>query len=245
MADITTLTPEMLALPQDVPEPKKKQVEEAPAPVEPAPAPIKKRERSERYVQARSMVDRTHQYGIEEAVELVKRTDYARFDSTLNMHINLRKEIKPLEVAMPHSTGKKVRVAILNDEVLEQIAAEEIEFDVLLAKPAMMSKLVKHARFLGPRGLMPNPKNGTVTTDPEAKKAELEKGVLQIKTEKKAPLIHVRVGKQSQSTEEIKDNIFAIIKAIGPNAVAKAVLAGTMSPGVRMDLTTLQAEAKK
>lgn len=237
MADIT-LTPELLALKQDLPEaPETDMIEETFE--DAAPAAPKGRQRSGRYVQARSMVDRTVEYPLEDAVELVKRVDYAKFDSTINLHLNLRKDIKPVEVAMPFSTGKSVRVAILDENVLAQIEAEQLDFDVLLTTPAMMGKLVKYARLLGPRGLMPNPKNGTVTTDPEAKKAELEKGVQQVKPEKKAPLVHVRVGKRSQATSEIAANIQAIVNAVGPMAITKATVTGTMSPGVRIALTSL------
>ena len=156
---------------------------------------------------ARSRVDRTKEYALEDAVNLLKQTSYSKFDGTVTAHLNLTREVNPVEVSFPHSTGKSLRVAIVNDEVLEQIANEVIEFDVLLATPAMMPKLAKHARFLGPRGLMPNPKNGTVTNDPESKMASLQSGSVVVRAEKKANLMHVRVGKINQPETELVENV--------------------------------------
>jgi len=167
---------------------------------------------------------------------LVKSTSYSGFDGTISAHLNLTKEINPVEVSFPHSTGKNIRVAIVDEEVLDKIAKEEIDFDVLLAKPAMMPKLTRYARFLGPRGLMPNPKNGTVTSDPEAKKASLLAGAVVIRAEKKAPLLHVRIGKVSQPENELQANLEALIKAINPVNIAKITLAATMGPGVKVQL---------
>jgi large subunit ribosomal protein L1 len=207
-------------------------VAEVAAPEAPA-APVK-RERSKSYVAARSMVDRTIAYELSEAVELVKRTAYTKFDGTLTLHLNLKKDLKPVDVAMPFSTGKTIRVAEITDEVIAQLEAGKIEFDILLATPDTMKKIVKFARLLGPRGLMPNPKNGTITTDPSIKRAELEKGSVNLKSEKKAPLVHVRVGKQKQATEEVVGNIEAIMRAVGPINILKATLAPTMGPGVKI-----------
>ncbi len=203
------------------------------APVAEVAAPVK-RERSKHYVAARSMVDRTISYDVADAVELVKRTSYTKFDGTITLHVNLKKDLKPVDVVMPFSTGKTVRVAEVTDEVISQLENGSIEFDVLLATPDTMKKIVKFARLLGPRGLMPNPKNGTVTTDPTAKRAELEKGSINLKSEKKAPLVHVRVGKQKQATQEVVENIETILRTIGANNILKATIAPTMGPGVKL-----------
>lgn len=202
---------------------------------EAAPAVKKERVRGRKYVEARGNVDRTISYPIEQAVELIKSTSYSNFDGTVTAHINLRKEMKPFDVNMPFSTGQSLRVAIANDEILAQLAEGVIEFDVLLTKPDMMGKLAKFARLLGPKGLMPNPKNGTVTSDPEAKKASLMSGAVTIKPERKAPLMHVRLGKVSQPASELAANLEALLKATGINAT-KVTLAATMSPGVKVQL---------
>jgi len=196
----------------------------------------KPKQRGKKYVEARSRVDRTRTYPLMEAISLVKSTSYSGFDGTISAHLNLTKEINPVEVSFPHSTGKNIRVAIVDEEILDQIAKEEIAFDVLLAKPAMMPKLTRYARFLGPRGLMPNPKNGTVTSDPETKKASLLAGAVVVRAEKKAPLLHVRIGKVSQPENELQANLEALIKAINPVNIAKITLAATMGPGVKVQL---------
>ncbi len=201
------------------------------------PVAKKERVRGRKYVEARSNVDRTISYPIEQAVELVKSTSYSNFDGTVTAHINLKKEMKPFDVSMPHSTGQTLRVAIANDEVLAQLAEGVIEFDVLLTKPDMMGKLAKFARLLGPKGLMPNPKNGTVTSDPESKKASLMSGAVTVKPERKAPLMHVRLGKTSQPAAELAANLTALMTAVGQNAT-KVTLAATMSPGVKVQLLT-------
>lgn len=203
------------------------------APVEAAPK--KARIRSHKYVEARSNVDRTIAYPLDQAVELVKSTSYSKFDGTVTAHINLKKEMKPFDVSMPFSTGQTLRVAIANDEVLAALQEGRIEFDVLLAKPDMMGKLAKFARLLGPKGLMPNPKNGTVTSDPEAKRNSLLGGAMTVKPERKAPLLHVRLGKVSQPSTELAANLEALVKALGTN-VTKVTLAATMSPGVKVNI---------
>jgi len=195
-----------------------------------------KRERSAKYVNARSMVDRTQFYSLEDAIELVKRTSYSAFDGTITAHFNLKKEIKPTEVAMPHSAGKKLRVGIVDDAMLAEFDAGNFEYDILVTTPDMMRKIAKYARVLGPKGLMPNPKTGTITTDPEGKKASLEGGSITLRSEKKAPLLHIAVGKTNQPTAEIAENVQAVIGAVKLPVILKLTLAPTMGPGVKVSL---------
>ncbi len=195
-----------------------------------------KRERSAKYVQARSMVDRTQFYTLEDAIELVKRTSYSAFDGSISAHFNLKKEIKPTEVAMPFTAGKKVRVGIIDEALLAEFDAGKFEYDILVTTPEMMRKVAKYARVLGPKGLMPNPKTGTITTDPEAKKAALEGGSMTLRSEKKAPLLHVTVGKTNQPTQEIAENVLAVIEAVKAPLILKLTLAPTMGPGVKVSL---------
>jgi large subunit ribosomal protein L1 len=113
------------------------------------------------------------------------------------------------------------------------LEAGKVEFDVLLATPDMMPKLVKFARLLGPKGLMPNPKNGTVIKS--AKDADkFSASTLNIKTEKKAPLIHTTVGKVSMDEKQLAENAQAIISAIGSRKIRKAYLSATMTPSVKV-----------
>jgi len=193
------------------------------------------RERSAKYKAVRSQVDKTKLYDAFSAIELVKKLSYSKFDGTIEAHAVLREAGTKADLTFPHSTGKSVTVAIASDKVLKQIADGNIDFDVLLTTPDMMPKLAKHARVLGPRGLMPNPKNGTITDKPEAKKKEFEAGKISIKTEKKAPLIHVTIGKTSMETKDLVENIQALVKAFKDNML-KLSVAASMSPGVRVEI---------
>jgi large subunit ribosomal protein L1 len=203
------------------------------------PRPMAKA-RSKSYITARRNVDRTKFYDLKKAIELLKKSSYARFDGTVSCDLVL-KDAFQTEISFPHSTGKTVRVAIADDALLKMIEKGVLDFDVLVASPDMMGKLAKHARVLGPKGLMPNPKNKTVTQDPQKRAKELEKGVTQLKTEKKAPLMHVVVGKTKQADTELIGNIEALLKKVNAKKVKKLVIASTMSPGIKIDLNPYQA----
>ncbi|MCH7951115.1 50S ribosomal protein L1 [Patescibacteria group bacterium] len=200
----------------------------------------KPRVRSRRYKLARSRVDRTKPYPIDEAIELVKKTSIARFDGTISAHLNLNEEKVSADVTFPHSTGKQARVAIATDTLLKKIEEKKIDFDVLLATPDTMKKIVKVAKILGPMGLMPNPKTGTVTDDPKKRKKELESGTTQVKTEGKAPLMHVVIGKTSLDTKKLTENLKALVTAVDTKRIKKLTLASTMSPGVKVELSEFQ-----
>jgi len=206
--------------------------------VEAAPVEKSPRERSRKYREARSQVDRTTEYSTAQAVEFVKRLSYSKFAGTVTAHINLKRELKQIELTFPYSTGKELRVAVANDAILEQLAGGEITFDVLVSDPKFMPKLAKFARLLGPRGLMPNPKTGTVSTDPEAKKKALESGALTIRPEKKANLMHIRIGTTSQAVEELQANLETLIRAVNPLNIEKVTIAATMSPGIKVQTSS-------
>lgn len=190
--------------------------------------------RGKKYASARSQIDKTKSYSLEEGIELLKKVAYTKFDESVEVHVNLKEITNSVDVTYPHSTGKTIRVAILNDDILADLDKGVITFDVLLATPAQMGKITKFARLLGPKGLMPNPKNGTLTGDPTKRKAELEGGKLSVKGEKKAPLLHTTVGKLSLSTSDLADNIRALIAAFGMGKVLKVTLCASMSPGIRV-----------
>lgn len=208
------------------------------------PKARKARTRSKAYVAARAQVDKTKTYPLSEALDLVKRLSKPSHP-TLTADINLKKGMSiNEEVVLPHSNGKEIKVAIADDKVLSQIEAGNIDFDVLLAEPSMMGKIAKHARVLGPRGLMPNPKNNTVVDDPKARKAELENNaLLQLKTEKKAPLLHLQIGSVANNLEQAAANLLAVVKKVGINKVSRVTVSSTMSPGVKVDLSSLVTES--
>lgn len=193
------------------------------------------RGRSARYQARRAQVDKTKTYDAFAAIELIKRLSYSSFDGTIVAHLLLREKGESATLSLPHSTGKRVKVAIVDDALLEKIAAGDIDFDVLVSTKEFMPKLTKHARVLGPRGLMPNPKSGTLTSNPEAKKKELEGGKMTIKTEKKQPVMHVTVGKVSMPTKELVENIQALLKAL-KGKVVRLSIAASMSPSVKVEV---------
>lgn len=197
--------------------------------------------RSKKYQEVMGMVDKTKLYPLSDAISLVKKTSITKFDGTIELHINLNplslgeKKDYRTSVSLPHGTGKEVRVAIADDNVLAEIESGKINFDVLVAHPQMMAKLAKVARVLGPRGLMPNPKTGTVSPDPEKRAKELSSGQVNIKTEPGNPIIHMGIAKVSFPDKEITENVRAVLDAIG-SKVAKVSLSSTMGPGVKVQL---------
>ncbi len=190
--------------------------------------------RGKQYASARSQVDKTRTYSLSEGIELLKKIKFTKFDEALEVHLNLKEITSVVEVQYPHATGKTIRVVILNDEVMAKLEKGPVDFDVLLATPAQMGKITKFARTLGPKGLMPNPKNGTLINDPVKRKAELEAGKISIKGEKKAPLLHTTIGKISLPTQDLVENIETLIKSLGMGKVIKAVICTSMSPSIRV-----------
>ena len=196
---------------------------------------ITKKVRSKKYKSSRSKVDKTKKYSITEAVALVKTLSYSKFDGTITLDGVTKETGKIGTFSLPHSTGKSIKVAIVNDLVIEKIAAGNIDFDALVTTPAFMPKLAKHARVLGPKGLMPNPKNGTVTAKPKEKKAELEKGSFDLKTQKKEPVIHVSIGKVSMDDKVLIENIKYLLEKLKDKLV-QASISASMSPSVKIEV---------
>jgi len=191
------------------------------------------RVRSKKYAAARAKVDKTRTYPLHDAIELIKELSYSKFDGTIEAHLEVREVGATGTFAFPHSTGKTLTVVIFDSEVEAKIKAGQIDFDVLVARPEDMKNLAKYARVLGPKGLMPNPKNGTVSATPDKKKKELEAGSITVKTEKKAPLIHLSVGKVSTETKKLEENIEVLLKAF-KTKVQKLSISATMSPSIKV-----------
>lgn len=191
--------------------------------------------RGKKYNEVKTKVDRNKSYPIKEAIVLVKETSYSKFDGSIELHLVIKKQGLSVQVSLPHSAGKEKKVEIATDETIKKIEAGKIDFDILVATPDMMPKLVAFAKILGPKGLMPNPKNGTLV--PDIKKAKSVGGnTVTIKTEKEAPLIHTVIGKVSQKEEELNDNFTALIKAISEKQIEKAYLKATMGPSVKIKI---------
>ncbi len=222
--------------------------------------------KGKKYVEAAKLIDKTVQYEIEEAVSLVKKTAVAKFDETVEAHIRLGVDGRHADqqvrgaVVLPHGTGKKVRVLVFAkgakaDEAeaagADFVGGEELipkiqndgwfEFDVVVATPDMMGVVGRLGRVLGPKGLMPNPKAGTVTMDVTKAVNDIKAGKVEYRLDK-SNIIHVAVGKVSFSEEQLKDNVDALMDAIRKAKPSSAkgqyfksvTLASTMGPGVKL-----------
>ena len=223
-----------------------------------------------RIVNAYKNLDKDQVYSLKDAVKIVKENAKAKFDETVDIAINLGVDPKYADqmvrgvCALPHGTGKTVRVAVLAqgekadqakaagadivgaENLIDSILAGKIDFDRMIATPDMMGMAGKVARVLGPKGLMPNPKLGTVTADVEAAVKKAKAGEVQYRVEKNG-IVHAGIGKASFSEEQIYENskafIDAIIKAKPTGAkgtyMKKVSLSSTMGVGVKVDTTAL------
>lgn len=211
-----------------------------------------KKVRSKKYQQANKDLDKTKIYPLSEAIDLVKQLNYTKFDATLESHINTTNPgIRGL-VLLPFTSGKKLTILAFGkeaeksgadisgtDETIEQINKGKINFDLVISTPEWMAKLAKVARILGPRGLMPNPKSGTISDDLKKAVDSFRVGKTEYKTESKAAVIHLGLGKLSQPTSELSANIKQLIQTIGKTRVRKIALSPTMGPSVKVDLSTI------
>jgi len=221
---------------------------------------------SNRYTNNFKTIDRDSVYLLDEAVKLIKSSSPAKFDETIDICINLGVDPRHADqivrgtVSMPNGTGKDVSILVLakgdlvdkakeagadfagSDEFLEKIKSGWTAIDVIIATPEMMPELGKHGRVLGPRGLMPNPKTGTVTNDVEKAVKEVKSGKIEFKVEKNG-IVHAGVAKMSFDEDKISQNISTFINAINkarPSGVKgvyikKVTLSSSMGPGVKID----------
>lgn len=227
--------------------------------------------RGKKYLEAAKLVDRMVQYDPEEAIDLVKKTAVAKFDETVEAHIRLGVDGRHAEqqvrgaVVLPHGTGKTVRVLVFakGDKVAEAEAAgadyvggEELipkiqnegwfEFDVVVATPDMMGVVGRLGRVLGPKGLMPNPKAGTVTMDVTKAVNDIKAGKIEYRLDR-ANIIHCPVGKASFTEEQLTENFMtlmdAIIKAKPSSAkgtyLKSVTITTTMGPGIKVNTLKL------
>ncbi len=216
--------------------------------------------RGKKFQESAKLIDKSKQYSLKEAVELAQKTSSVKFDASVELHVNLNVDPRQADqnirtnLVLPAGTGKTVRVAVFaDDEVkgadlsgVDKIVAELekgiINFDTLIATPANMPKLGKYARLLGPRGLMPNPKSGTVTTDLDKAVNEAKAGRVEYRVDSTG-IVHVAIGKVSFGTDKLLDNAEAVmksIKAAKPSTVKgvyiKAVhMATSMGPGIAVN----------
>lgn len=216
--------------------------------------------------------DNLKEYSLDEALKLIKELSYAKFDETVEMAFNLGVDPKKTDqvvrgtVALPHGTGKKVRVLVFAkgekekealeagadyvgaDDLVEKIQKGWLDFDKAVATPDIMGLVGKLGKILGPRGLMPNPKLGTVTFDVAKAVKEIKAGKVEYKTDK-AGVVHVPIGKVSFDAERLLENAKTVIDSVAkakPSTskgkyMKKIVVSSTMGPGIKIDLNRISA----
>lgn len=192
--------------------------------------------RGKKYLESKSKVSKTTLYKLEDAVKAIKESTYSKFDGTMELHLNVKKTGVNVQTTLPFSTGKQKKIEIADEKTLAKLKEGKIDFDLLLATAEMMPKLAMFARLLGPKGLMPNPKNGTVIKS--EKDAEKFKGnLITLKTEREAAIVHTSFGKVSQSVEELVKNAEVILTALGgAKTIVRAYMKSTMSPSVKVQI---------
>lgn len=227
---------------------------------------------TKRSKQASALVDRNTQYGLDEAVSLLKQTATAKFDETIELAFNLNVDPKYADqqirgaIVLPHGTGKSKHVLVFakgakvqeaeaagadfvgSEELVAKIQGGWLDFDVVVATPDMMSVVGRLGKVLGPKGLMPNPKVGTVTMDVTKAVQEVKAGKVEYRTDK-AGNIQLSVGKASFSEDQLRDNIRTIFDRIAKARPASVkgqymksvTLSATMGPGVALDPTKVDA----
>jgi large subunit ribosomal protein L1 len=232
--------------------------------------------RGKKYQEAAALLDREHQYAPEEALELAKKTSYSQFDATIELHLRTGLDPRHADqqvrgvVLLPKGTGKTVRILVFaegegeknardagadhvgSDELIDEIQKGWFDFDIAIATPPMMRKVGRLGRLLGPRGLMPSPKAGTIVSDDDLGRViqEARQGRVEYRIDKTAN-IHVPIGKASFPVDSLMENMGAVMEAIvkaRPAAskgtyIRKATVTSTMGPGIRVD--PMQAMAMK
>ncbi|MBQ3034326.1 MAG: 50S ribosomal protein L1 [Deferribacterales bacterium] len=222
--------------------------------------------KGKKLVESRTLVDRTKTYELTEAIELSKKAAFAKFDESVDAAVKLGVDPRHSDqmvrgaVVLPNGTGKTVRVAAFakgekakeaeaagadvvgGDELVAKVESGWLEFDKVVATPDMMAKVGKLGKVLGPRGLMPNPKVGTVTNDVARVVKELKAGMVQFRVDK-AGIIHAPIGRKNFDTAKLVENMNALIDALvkAKPATSKGVylrginISTTMGPGVKVD----------
>ena len=226
--------------------------------------------KGKRYIKAADGIDRNAVYELIEAVKMVKERAATKFDETVEIAMNLGVDPRHADqnvrgvVSLPHGTGKTIRVAVFAkgdkaeeatkagadivgaDDLAEQVQAGQMNFDRVIATPDMMPLVGRLGKVLGPRGLMPNPKLGTVTADVTQAIQDAKGGQVQFRVEK-AGIVHAGVGKASFSEEALAENIKAFVSAINrakptgakDSYIKKVSLSSTMGPGVKLEIASL------
>lgn len=226
--------------------------------------------RGKKYQAAAKLIEKDKTYGTKDALELATKTSIAKFDATVELHVRLGVDPRHADqnirasLVLPEGTGKVVKVAVFGDaedikkakaagadiaageELLQQLDKGQFDFDVLIATPTVMAKLGKYARVLGPKGLMPSPKSGTVTKDVAKAVKEAKGGKVEYRVDSNG-IVHIGVGKVSFGADKLESNatvIFASIKASKPasvkgNYVQSIYVTTSMGPSIKIDTSAI------
>ena len=226
--------------------------------------------RGKNYKKVADKIEKNKVYSIDEAIKLALETSNTKFDSTVEFHMNLNVDPKYADqnirdsIILPSGTGKNVRVAVFADgkeaddakkagadivgmdDFIKLLDKEKLDFDILISTPTLMAKLGKYARLLGPKGLMPNPKSGTVTMDVAKAVTQSKAGKVEYRVDSTG-IVHLGIGKVSFGESKIRDNLNAVvanIKSNKPNSIKGAYIKGlflstSMGPSVQVDISTL------
>jgi len=229
--------------------------------------------RGKRYQDAAKQVDRTREYDPREAVDLAKTASYTKFDETVELHLNMGVDPRHADqqvrgvASLPHSLGKQVKVLVFTqgegvraaeeagadfvgaDDVVKKIEDGWLDFDIAIATPDVMNKVSKLGKILGRRGLMPNPKSGTIVAPPDLAKAvaDARQGRVDFRVDKTA-VIHMPVGKVSFDSDRLLENLAALVEAVvraKPSGakgqyIRSASLSTSMGPGIKLDVKETQ-----
>ncbi|HVX48250.1 MAG TPA: 50S ribosomal protein L1 [Candidatus Saccharimonadales bacterium] len=232
------------------------------APIKPARSRLERRAKG--YRKSAEKVEKDKPYSLQEAVKLAKSTSHVKFDATVELHVNLSVDPRQADqnvrdtLVLPAGTGKSVKIAVFTedaaaakkagaalagtDEIIALLEKGTTDFDILIATPQLMPQLGKYARVLGPRGLMPNPKSGTVTTDIDKAVAEAKAGRVEYRVDSTG-IVHLGIGKVSFDEQQLLDNINAVMTSIKNNKPAsvkgayiqRAYLTTSMGPSIAVN----------
>jgi len=223
--------------------------------------------RSKRYKESQKGIDRTKTYQLKEAIPFLKKMSGPKFDGSVDLHFYLSIDPKKSDqmvrgtVVLPHGTGKKIRVAVFckgeheriardaqadyigANELIDKVTAGFLDFDCVIATPDMMKDLSKLGKILGPRGLMPSPKTGTVTTDIAGAIEDVKKGKVEFRVDKQSG-IHLSVGKLSFAEDKLYENALRVIDAVNEarpasvkgKFVKSLFISATMNPGLKLTI---------
>lgn len=230
---------------------------------------------SKRYLENQTLLEKGSEYSLDQSIEVLKKTKSAKFDETVDVALRLGVDPRRSDqmirgaVSLPHGTGKKVRVLVLTkgakekeaqdagaeyvglDDYLEKIKQGWFDFDVVIATPDVMSSVGKFGKILGPKGMMPNPKSGTVTPNVGSAVKDVKAGKIEFRVDRTS-IVHVGIGKLSFDHNQIKDNIKMFLDKIirmKPSSlkgqyIKTVTISSTMGPGIRLDKNTLMDEIK-